>query len=201
MKKDQMAQEPKNNINLPTEVEIPNFIGKPFDPLDLLHYTHHYRQIKDLDLDVSDAKNKRFAYVESFYQYCMWHAYQQYQKTLKPIVDLCAAQKLAYSEKFAIFGGTLNTYIFDFNLEKLYAIATGELQLEFDLATAAFKLALVNNNGDFIDDSLYFFFDDDLGQFAENCNKRWNEQGDIQTGYFHNDYPIFSFFETVLLDF
>lgn len=183
-----------------TEVAIPNFIGKAFDLLDLLYYKHYYKRASEIELDFSQTNNKRFAFVESFYQYCMWHAYQCYSKNFKPIMDLCAAQTLNQSKQPIIFAAKFKSHLFTLDLKTTWPAITGELHLEFDAATQTFQIVLVNDCDEFIDDSPTFNFCNDLGEFAETCNKRWSEQGNTHTGNLYADYPIFSFFETVLKD-
>jgi len=182
------------------EFETPNFIGKDFDPLDLLEYKHRYEKISQIELDFSQPNNKRFAFVESFYQYCMWHAYQCYIKNFKPIMDLCASQTLRNSKKPAILIANLKSDLFDIDLSCLYPFVTGRVQLQFNSLLNHFEFILVDANIDCSDNSPDFVFCDDLGDFAETCNKRWNAQGNTQTGNLYSDYPIFSFFETVLLN-
>jgi hypothetical protein len=183
-----------------SEFETPNFIGEDFNPLDLLEYKNRYEKISQIELDFSQPNNKRFAFVESFYQYCMWHAYQCYTKNFKPIMDFCAAQTLMGSKKPSIFAALIKSYLFDLDCATICPIITGGLHLEFSAATQTFQIVLVDDYDEFIDDSPTFNFCDDLGDFAETCNKRWNAQGNTQTGNLYSDYPIFSFFETVLLN-
>lgn len=182
------------------EFETPNFIGKDFDLLDLLEYKHRYEKISQIELDFSQPKNKRFDFIESFYQYCMWHAYQRYTKNFKPVVALCASQTLRNSKKPVIFAAELRSDLFDIGLDSIYPTITGELNLQFNSFTNCFEFLLLDSNSNFANISPLFDFCDDLGDFAETCNKRWSAQGNTHTGNLYNDYPIFSFFADVLLN-
>ena len=180
--------------------ETPDFIGKDFDTLDLLYYTHYYKIASKIELDFSQPNNKRFAFVESFYQYCMWHAYQRYTKNFKPVVDLFATQTLKNSKKPVIFGGELKSHLFNLDLKTMWPSFISELNLEFDIENQNCKIALNEEHIDCSDSSLNFDFCDNWNEFSETCNKRWNAQGNTHTGNLYSDYPIFSFFETVLLN-
>jgi hypothetical protein len=62
------------------------------------------------------------------------------------------------------------------------------------------QIVLNEQHIDYSYNSPDFVFCDNWNEFSETCNKRWNAQGNTQTGNLYSDYPIFSFFETVLLN-
>jgi len=81
-----------------------------------------------------------------------------------------------------IFAAELKSDLFDVGLDSIYPAITGELNLQFNSFTNCFEFLFLDTNSDYADISPLFDFCDNWNEFLETCNKRWNAQGNTQTG-------------------